>query len=532
MKREKIGFLEAWSIGVGGMIGGGIFAVLGLSLLLAGTAAPLSFLFSGLVALATGYSYAKLSVRYPSEGGTIEYLVRAYGPGLLSGALNIMLLANYTIMIALYAYAFGSYTASLLGGSPIAMHAATAAVIAVFTAVNGLGAAASGGTEDVLVAVKLAILALVAAAGLARVDWGRFNPSTWPSPVNILAGGMIIFLAYEGFELISNTARDIEDPKILPKAFYTAIATVTIIYTVTALVAAGTLTPRQIIRARDYALAEAAKPALGEAGSLAVTAAALLSTSSAINATLYGAARISYMVAKHGQLPPTVTRRVWRNAREGLIAISLTAAILAEATSLETISTAGSAGFLLTFTAVNAAALKLRKQTRANPLITAAGAATTATTLLLLLYKAYTINPAQPAAFTALAAASITAEAAYRAATGRRIASYIDNTLREREENIRQWRQWLPKVASKIREKFRDAEIYLVGSIARGELHAAHDVDVLVVTKTPPATRREENRLRDQIRSELGLTRQHPIDIHFTKPENKHRWLKRGRRIH
>ena len=97
------------------MIGGGIFAVLGLSLELSGGGAPVAFLIAGLVALLTSYSYAKLSVRYPSEGGTVEYLVRAYGPGLLAGGLNMLLLASYVVMIALYAYAFGSYGAAMIG---------------------------------------------------------------------------------------------------------------------------------------------------------------------------------------------------------------------------------------------------------------------------------------------------------------------------------------------------------------------------------------------------------------------------------
>jgi len=112
--RRKIGFWEAFSIGVGGMIGGGIFAVLGLSIQLSKGASPIAFLLAGVIALLTAYSYARLSVRFPSEGGTVEFIVRAYGNSLISGTLNILLLLSYIIMISLYAYAFGSYGANLI----------------------------------------------------------------------------------------------------------------------------------------------------------------------------------------------------------------------------------------------------------------------------------------------------------------------------------------------------------------------------------------------------------------------------------
>jgi len=99
--KRKIGFWEAYSIGVGGMIGGGIFAVLGLTILLSKGATPLAFLFAGLIALITAYSYAKLSVRYQSEGGTVEFLVRGFGNNFFTSYLNTLLLASYVIMLSL-----------------------------------------------------------------------------------------------------------------------------------------------------------------------------------------------------------------------------------------------------------------------------------------------------------------------------------------------------------------------------------------------------------------------------------------------
>ncbi len=176
--REKIGFWEAVSIGIGGMIGGGIFAVLGLSVQLAKGSAPVAFLIAGMVALLTAYSYAKLSLRFPSEGGTIEFLVKAYGTGLLAGGLNVLLLLSYVVMIALYAYAFGSYAANALG-APILKNLFVVLVILLFTVLNALGAVVSGRTEDLLVAFKLSVLVVVAAAGFSFVNPERLMPSNW-----------------------------------------------------------------------------------------------------------------------------------------------------------------------------------------------------------------------------------------------------------------------------------------------------------------------------------------------------------------
>ena len=105
MENKKIGFLEAFSIGVGGMVGGGIFAVLGLTIDLAKGAAPISFAIAGFIALVTVYSYVKLSLRYPSEGGTIEFIVQAFGNGMFSAFINTLMLVSYVIMISLYAMA-------------------------------------------------------------------------------------------------------------------------------------------------------------------------------------------------------------------------------------------------------------------------------------------------------------------------------------------------------------------------------------------------------------------------------------------
>ncbi len=523
----KIGFWEAFSIGVGGMIGGGIFAVLGLSIQLSKNAAPISFFLAGLIALATAYSYAKLSVRYPSAGGTIEFLTRAFGNGLFSGSLNVLLLASYIVMISLYAYAFGSYGANLISfiDPVIAKHLLISLVVISFTLINALGALISGRAEDLLVAVKLAILLIVVAVSLTFVNISKYS-SEWANPINIVAGGMIIFLAYEGFELIANAASDIENPAVLSKAFYSSVLLVMAVYIMIAFVTIGTLSYEEIIKARDYALAIAAKPSLGEAGFLLVTFAALASTSSAINATLYGTARASYMIAKYGQLPKAVEKPVWKEAYEGLIIIGILSLIFANVASLESISTAGSSGFLLIFFFVNLAALKLRNKLKINLLIPMMGAILTFLALAILIYR-MAEDVGNLLAFSMIVALSVLVELGYRI-FGREMEEYLDVRLRNREENLRNWHRWIDGVVDSIKDSFEDAEIYLVGSMARGEIDKANDVDLLVFTANPPERDRRGEVVRE-LREKANLTPEHSVDIHFVNEKEKEIALKRSK---
>ena len=368
MSSKKIGFTEAFSIGVGGMVGGGIFAVLGLTISLAKGAAPVAFAFAGFIALVTAYSYVKLSLRYPSEGGTIEFIVQAYGNGLFSSLVNTLMLISYVIMLALYAYAFGSYGAALITGGDVAwLHTAlSVGVIIVFTLINLLGALMTGKAEDIMVFIKLGILAVFAGVGFLTVDWQHMSPAHWESMPSIAAGGLMIFLAYEGFELIANTAGDIENPqRNLPLAYYSAVIFVIFLYIAIAIVAVGNLTFAEAQSAKDYVLAKAAQPFFGEAGFIFIGIAALLSTASAINATLYGGGRTSYLIAKLGELPESFEKRI-KKGYEGMVIIGLLGIVFALSFDLDNISVAGSIGFLVVFALVNFANFRLYRETGAN----------------------------------------------------------------------------------------------------------------------------------------------------------------------
>jgi amino acid transporter len=363
---KKIGYWPVAAIGIGGMVGGGIFAVLGLSVQMTHGAAPLAFLAAGFVALTTAYAYTRLSVTFPGQGGTVVFLDQAFGPGFFTGTANVLLWISYIVMLSLYAYAFGSYAAAMFpeGSRSVWRHVLTSAVVLGVTGLNFFDVETIGRAETWIVAAKIGILLFFIGVGAWTVNTSRIAVSSWPQATNVLAGAMIIFLAYEGFELIANTAGDVRDPDhTLPRAYYTAVGFVILLYVMVAVVTVGNLPVAQIVDAKDYALAEASRPFLGSFGYLLITVAALLSTLSAINATLYGAARLSYTIAKDGELPEILERKLWNRPVEGLLITSTATLLVSNFFDLSSISTMGSAGFLLIFAIVNAANVRLASKT-------------------------------------------------------------------------------------------------------------------------------------------------------------------------
>ncbi len=421
-EKEKLGYWEITAIGVGGMVGGGIFAVLGLSVELTGGGSPLAFLIAGIVALVTSYSYARLSVTFPSQGGTVAFLDRAFGSNLLTGSANILLWISYIVMLSLYAYAFGSYGASFFpeGLQPLWKHILITGSVVGITVLNLLNARLIGEAEDWIVLLKLVILLLFIAVGAWGVDGDRLAPSTWSSPSSLIAGGMIIFLAYEGFELISNTAQDVRKaPKTLPRAFYSSVGFVIVLYILVAVVTVGTLPVDTIVNAKDYALAEAARPSFGQAGFILIAVAAMLSTASAINATVYGAARLSYVIAKDGELPGILKRKTWGKPIEGLLITSGVTIVLANSIDLSNMSTMGSAGFLLVFAAVNGANVLLAESTKSMRSISLAGVVLCLGALGSLIWQTANSAPGELWFLFVMVGAAFFIELAFRFFTGR-----------------------------------------------------------------------------------------------------------------
>lgn len=300
---------NAWSaalLGIGAMVGAGIFIVIGQAGAIAGNLVWVSFVLGGILSLLAGYSLARLALRWPSRGGIVEYLVQLYGEGPFSGAMGILFYLAQVIGIAAIAKGFGSYGSELFGWdqNPFTINMLAVGITLAFTLINALGAYWVSKSETLIVIGKLAILVGFTVLALLNIDPQRLALSEAPPLMGIFLAIGLTFFAYQGFSLICNTVGDMEAPqRNMLKAMFLAIGLVMVLYVAVSIAVLGNLSLDEVIHSQDYALAEAAKPFLGDAGFKIMAVAALISTASAINATLYAATEINYTLIKKGALP-------------------------------------------------------------------------------------------------------------------------------------------------------------------------------------------------------------------------------------
>ena len=367
-------------MGVGGMIGGGIFSVLGLAIAEAGHAAPLAFAVGGLIALITGMAYVRLGLAFQSDGGSFTYLERAFRQPNVAGLGGWLLLAGYIGTLALYAYTFGVYGAALLGGEGEANaathHLLESLILLTFLGINLYGVKASGTSELLIVTVKVLILVLFAVIGMLFIDVEHLTPLFDHGASGVLLGAALIFVAYEGFELIPNAVNEMEDPqRNLGRGIFGAIVITILVYVLVSLVAVGNLTPEEIEKYGEYALAAAAKPFLGQAGFVLIGLAALFSTASAINATLFGTARLGMVMARERELPAAFAfvRRQNHIPWFSLITITAVTLLFVNLGNLTIIASFSSSTFLIIFFAIHLSAWRLRRQIDIPPIFPLTG---------------------------------------------------------------------------------------------------------------------------------------------------------------
>ena len=257
-----LGLREASAMAIGGMIGGGIFSVLGLTIDLAGHLAFAAFLIGGLIAGLTAHAYAGLSLRAGRAGGPFIYL-RDEGHTRPAAWVAWLLILGYVFALAVYAFTFGHYLANVIGAPATVARLSGVGILAVFVAVNLRGVATSGLTEDIVVVTKLAVLGGVALIGLAAFSPTRLSPLDNQGTLGIFLGAAVIFVAYEGFELLPYDYDDIAEPRrTLPRALYLSVAVVVLVYVAVTLAAQMLLPDRTITAQKEVAFALA-----GEAGS-------------------------------------------------------------------------------------------------------------------------------------------------------------------------------------------------------------------------------------------------------------------------
>jgi len=192
-------------------------------------------------------------------------------------------------------------------------------VVSIFILINLLGAALVAKSENIIVIIKVSILLFFTVIALFYVEPKLLSMSDMPPMQDMFFAIGLTFFAYQGFSVITNTIEDMQNPKkTMMRAMIISIILVAALYIFTSLAVLGNLSLPEVIKAKDYALAEAAKPVFGEVGFKIMAATALLATASAINATLYAATEIGYTMAKDGNLPKVYTYNI-HSSYAGLI---------------------------------------------------------------------------------------------------------------------------------------------------------------------------------------------------------------------
>ena len=400
---EKLGLREVVAMGVGGIIGGGIFVVLGVAANLAGHAAFLTYLLAGLIALASGHSYVQLTSRFEEDGGSFTFLEHYVSNIKIAGVVGWILIVGYIGTMAMYAYAFGAFTANLvgLGSITVVRPLISVGVIGVFVAVNWLGVRETGGSEDILVYSKVAILSLFVAVGIAgiltRPDLHFLSGGVFPrdafSPIVAIGA---IFVSFEGFQLLTYEYSDIQGGiSVLRKGIIGSIVLSTLIYVLVAFVTTSLVTPEQIVQHEETILAFAATKifsggVLNQVFFVLISVAALFSTASAINATLFGTARLGHKVASERVLPTLFS---FKNKKgipaKSLLLIGALTALFTFFGTLQAITTFASISFILIFGVVNLLAFKER-DSWLQAAVAGFGIIGTTSALCLLLWHLYT----------------------------------------------------------------------------------------------------------------------------------------------
>lgn len=406
----SIDLIGAIALGVGGMMGAGLYTLLGLAARSAGVLLPLAFLAAGLAASFSVYSYARLGMAFPSRGGGAHFLLAMLGETRLCAALNIFQYASYLIATALYGAGFSEYVGALTGGRlpAFTLRLIGAAVVALFTVVNLIGARLVDRAQKVIIAAELLILALLVGFGWFHADPGRLAATPWPGVAGVVTGAGVLYVTFQGFGVVTNAAQEMRSPRTqLPRALTWAVGLVLVVYLLVSLLVVAVLPLAQIEDSAGHVLAVVGEAVLGRLGFLVIATAALLATASAVNATLFASANIAADLAHNHQLPAWLGRPLGSTASLSLPVSAGVVAVLVLLFPLDAVGQMTSLAFLITYGAISAAHLGVRGKTgaRAWPLLLAV-AINAALFLNLLLHTIQTGPPATWITFLAVLAAS------------------------------------------------------------------------------------------------------------------------------
>jgi amino acid transporter len=419
MSDSSLGLTTAVAIALGGMVGGGIYAVLGVVAQVTGPATWAAFTLAGVVALCAAYSYNALNRLSDDHGGSVTFVEAFTGSPTAAGMVGWTLLFGYIGSMAMYGFAFAEFTVAFdavpgtLAGLPTRPLISVAA-IGAFVGLNLVGARSSGSAEIALVIGKIAILLAFGLLGVWYATGGggpalTFGAGRLTSAGPIVAAA-ISFVAFQGWQLLFYDQDTIADPvETIRKSVYIAIPAALVVYVlvgvVTVALAPEALKSHPHVALKDAASRMAAPFGLGAAGATLVALSALFSTGSAINATLFSAAHFAKGMLSDDLLPD----RIGDGDSDGvpprtvLVLGAITAAFAAVG-SLGAITSFASLSFIVVFGLMSVLAFRQRDEDAVNPVPPAIGAVGAGAFLPLM---AWNLSQREPTTFQLVVVLSV-----------------------------------------------------------------------------------------------------------------------------
>jgi len=402
-KRTKaLGVWELIAIALGGMVGGGIFSILGISVEQIGNLAPVAIGIGGGLAFLAAYSYVKLALLYKDPGATYTFFKKAFPRHKkASSAVGWLIIFGYISTLALYGFTFSSYFCSFFESlnNPAGQKIAAGCIIGVFMLINISSVAGMGKLEDLMVYTKIGILLVISVLLGWKGDLKNIQPLLEPSTTwsAIFVVAAMTFVAYEGFQLVINAYDEMKAPeKNIPRSIYTSVGIAAFLYILLSTAALSTIPKSEIIADKEYALAAGASEFLGSFGQFIVIFGALLATSSAISGTLFGSSRLVAVVAKDGFLPAVLGKKIKTYIPAyAIVLMSVMAYLLILSGGLQVILEFGSITFILVSLLMAYANYRKRKETKSSQLMTLLAISGLAMAGLLILYFEYAHNTQQ-----------------------------------------------------------------------------------------------------------------------------------------
>lgn len=358
---RDLGFLEAYTIGVGTMIGAGIFVLPGIVAASAGPASIVSFGISGFVSLLTALSLSELATGMPKAGGSYYFVNRALG-SLFGSVVGWSMWAGLMFATAFYMLGFGQYLTYFFGNLPVALSALVMAALLV--GVNYRGVKETGSLQNVIVVLLIGCILVFVSAGVFHVRWEvlrPFNPNGWGA---VASAAATVYVTFIGFEVIATSAEEIKNPgRNLPLSMIASVLTPMLFYVLVMVVATGIL-PIPVLAASTIPVADVAREYLGVFGAVMMVVGAILATVSSANASILSAARVNFAMGRDRILSRWLNE-VHPSFRTPYRAILVTGSVIlvliALGVGLETLADVASFSYLLTYALVHVAVIVMRR---------------------------------------------------------------------------------------------------------------------------------------------------------------------------